>query len=134
MIHEAPNHRRPWVRGRKNVAIPKAPVPAHLFIGRPGNCGAAFVNAGIEDVQQFRGRCRDVRFETRLQLKNTRKLLERILLDDAHRNYKPHEKSMPLDRLATHVAEIPAWMKMALDSEVLDTRNCGPIQCFRPHR
>ena len=54
------------------------------------------------------------------EVKNTRKLLERVPLDDAHRNYKPHEKSMPFDRLATHVAEIPGWCKIALASEVFD--------------
>ncbi|HVW08049.1 MAG TPA: DinB family protein [Bryobacteraceae bacterium] len=54
------------------------------------------------------------------EMQNTRKLLERVPLDDKHRNYKPHEKSMPLDRLATHVAELPSWQKMALDTEVFD--------------
>jgi uncharacterized damage-inducible protein DinB len=51
---------------------------------------------------------------------NTRKLLERVPIDDAHRSYQPHPKSMKLDRLATHVAELPSWMKMALETEVLD--------------
>src|SRR5258708_22869018 len=27
---------------------------------------------------------------------------------------------MPLDRLASNVAELPAWLKLALDSEVFD--------------
>jgi uncharacterized damage-inducible protein DinB len=54
------------------------------------------------------------------EMQSTRKLLERVPLDDAHRSYKPHEKSMPLDRLASHVAELPAWQKMALDTEVFD--------------
>jgi uncharacterized damage-inducible protein DinB len=54
------------------------------------------------------------------EIKNTRKLLERIPLDDAHRGYKPHDKSAPLERLATHVAELPSWLKMALDSQVFE--------------
>src|SRR3569833_2557840 len=54
------------------------------------------------------------------EMKSTRKLLERVPLDDAHREYKPHEKSMPLNRLASHVAELPSWQKMALDTEVFD--------------
>jgi len=37
----------------------------------------------------------------------TRKVLERV--DDAQFGWKPHEKSMSLGRLATHVAEIPQW-------------------------
>ncbi len=53
------------------------------------------------------------------EVKNTRKLLERVPMDDAHRSYKPHAKSMELDRLATHVAELPGWMKYALESELL---------------
>jgi uncharacterized damage-inducible protein DinB len=54
------------------------------------------------------------------EMKNTRKLLERVPLDDAHRSFKPHEKSMTLDRLATHVAELPGWAKFALESEELE--------------
>ena len=54
------------------------------------------------------------------EMKNTRKLLERVPLDDAHRNFKPHTKSMALDRLATHVSEIPSWPKLALEAEVFD--------------
>ncbi len=53
-------------------------------------------------------------------MKSTRKLLERVPLDDAHRNYQPHARSMPLDRLATHVAELPGWVKMALETEVFE--------------
>ena len=43
----------------------------------------------------------------------TRRLLERVPADRLA--WKPHEKSMTLGRLATHVAEVPAWGKMALD-------------------
>jgi uncharacterized damage-inducible protein DinB len=38
----------------------------------------------------------------------TQKMLERVPLDKA--SWKPHEKSMTLGRLATHVAEIPHWV------------------------
>jgi uncharacterized damage-inducible protein DinB len=50
----------------------------------------------------------------------TRKLLERIPLDDEHRGFKPHPKSMALDRLATHVAELPSWIEFGLDQDVFD--------------
>ena len=63
--------------------------------------------------------CKTITLDFQEEMANTRKLLERIPLDDAHRGYKPHEKSMPLDRLATHVAEMPGWIKMALESELL---------------
>ncbi|HSU27619.1 MAG TPA: DinB family protein [Chitinophagaceae bacterium] len=38
----------------------------------------------------------------------TQKILERVPLDK--KEWKPHEKSMTLGRLATHVAEIPHWI------------------------
>ncbi len=52
------------------------------------------------------------------EMKNTRKLLERC--PDGKFDYQPHPKSMTLGRLATHVAELPSWAAMALESEVLD--------------
>lgn len=48
----------------------------------------------------------------------TRKLLERVPFDQL--DYKPHEKSMSLGRLATHVAEINGWWKECLVNDVLD--------------
>jgi uncharacterized damage-inducible protein DinB len=41
-----------------------------------------------------------------------RKVLERV--DGARLGWKPHEKSMSLGRLATHVAEIPQWSRTIL--------------------
>ena len=54
------------------------------------------------------------------EMKSTRALLERVPLDEQHRDYKPHEKSMTLGKLATHVAELPAWSKLALESQVFE--------------
>ena len=42
----------------------------------------------------------------------TRKVLERV--NDAQFGWRPHEKSMSLGRLATHVAEIPHWGRTIL--------------------
>jgi uncharacterized damage-inducible protein DinB len=64
--------------------------------------------------------CQTLTLDYESEMKNTRKLLELVPLDDAHRGYKPHEKSAALDSLATHVAGIPGWIKMALDSELLE--------------
>jgi uncharacterized damage-inducible protein DinB len=64
--------------------------------------------------------CQTIMLDFDEEMKNTRKLLERVPLDDAHRTYQPHAKSMPLDRLATHVAELPTWIKMALETEGMD--------------
>lgn len=48
----------------------------------------------------------------------TRKMLERVP-DDKY-DWKPHEKSMSIRQLATHVAELPSWVKMVLTTEELD--------------
>lgn len=48
----------------------------------------------------------------------TRKMLSRIP-DDKY-NWKPHEKSMTMKRLATHIAELPLWITMALNTSELD--------------
>jgi uncharacterized damage-inducible protein DinB len=64
--------------------------------------------------------CQTLTVDYEEEIKNTRKLLERVPLDDAHRNFKPHPKSMALDRLATHVAEIPGWARLALDRELFE--------------
>ena len=63
--------------------------------------------------------CQTITQDYEEEVQNTRKLLERVPMDDAHRNYQPHPKSMALDRLATHVAELPGWAKYALESELL---------------
>lgn len=64
--------------------------------------------------------CQTITLDYDEEMANTRKLLERVPLDDAHRGYRPHPKSATLERLATHVAELPGWPKMALASELLE--------------
>lgn len=49
---------------------------------------------------------------------NTRKLLAVIPFEKS--DFKPHEKSMSLKRLATHVTEINGWWKECLLNDVLD--------------
>jgi len=46
--------------------------------------------------------------ELRLESGLTEKMLRRVPLEKSE--WKPHEKSFPLGRLATHVAEIPHWI------------------------
>lgn len=48
----------------------------------------------------------------------TRKVLERIPADKF--GYKPHEKSMSMSRLASHVAEMFNWTKATLEQSELD--------------
>ncbi len=52
------------------------------------------------------------------EIQTTRKMLSRIP-DDKY-DWKPHEKSMPIQRLATHIAELPTWVSMVLDTTELD--------------
>jgi uncharacterized damage-inducible protein DinB len=52
------------------------------------------------------------------EMKNTRKLLECV--PDGKFDYRPHEKSMTLGRLASHVAEMPSWAKTTLETELLE--------------
>ena len=51
----------------------------------------------------------------------TRKMLERVPADKF--SWQPHPKSMTLLRLATHVAELPSWIPMALNTNELDFAN-----------
>ncbi len=49
---------------------------------------------------------------------STRKLLSLIPSDNL--GWKPHERSMTIGRLASHVAELPHWVNRALDSNEFD--------------
>jgi uncharacterized damage-inducible protein DinB len=48
----------------------------------------------------------------------TRNMLNRVPADKF--NWQPHPKSMTLKRLSAHVAELPAWVEMALVTDELD--------------
>jgi uncharacterized damage-inducible protein DinB len=52
------------------------------------------------------------------EMKSTRKMLERV--PDGKFDYKPHEKSMALGRLASHVAELPGWAAHTMQSELME--------------
>jgi len=56
--------------------------------------------------------------EYEMEMKNTRKMLERVPMEKA--DWKPHEKSMTLGRLAAHVAETPIWMTRAIIDDEID--------------
>ena len=52
------------------------------------------------------------------EMMNTRKTLERV--PEEKFAWKPHEKSMPMGNLATHLATIPSWVAFTLDRDSLD--------------
>jgi uncharacterized damage-inducible protein DinB len=56
--------------------------------------------------------------ELQQEAANTHKLLERVPAE--HMDWQPHAKSMSLTRLATHIAELPGWITMALNTHELD--------------
>jgi len=62
------------------------------------------------------------------EMKNTRKMLERV--PDARFDYKPHEKSMTLGRLAAHVSEILTYATSTLRLERMDLT--GEEKIFAP--
>jgi uncharacterized damage-inducible protein DinB len=53
-----------------------------------------------------------------LEMANTRRALARV--PDASLAWKPHEKSMTLGRLATHLSELPFWVVHACTLSELD--------------
>jgi uncharacterized damage-inducible protein DinB len=56
--------------------------------------------------------------ELKQEAATTRRMLERVPLDKA--DWKPHEKSMTLARLAGHVAEMPYWLSLSVVLDELD--------------
>lgn len=48
----------------------------------------------------------------------TRKMLSRV--PDDQYNYKPHDKSMLMKNLVTHIADLPGWIHFTLTTDELD--------------
>ena len=57
-------------------------------------------------------------FEFNQEMSITRKALERVPMDKAA--WKPHEKSMALGVLASHLANVPAWTPATLQQDSFD--------------
>jgi len=56
--------------------------------------------------------------ELEQESKTTRKMLERVPTEKLE--WQPHAKSMTIKRLATHIAELPTWIPMTLNTDELD--------------
>jgi uncharacterized damage-inducible protein DinB len=63
------------------------------------------------------------------EMANTRRALERV--PDAKFDWKPHTKSMSMGALASHVAFIPYWGKLTLETPTFDVNPPGG-QSARP--
>jgi uncharacterized damage-inducible protein DinB len=55
----------------------------------------------------------------------TRRLLERLPQDRL--GWQPHQKSMTLGRLATHIAEIPGWVGSIVEKDEFDLGASGYV-------
>ena len=64
------------------------------------------------------------------EMANTRKTLERV--PDGKFDWKPHTKSMAMGKLATHVALIPEWAGMTLNTPQFDVRPVGGPEMRQP--
>lgn len=56
--------------------------------------------------------------ELQMEAANTRKMIERV--PDKSFDWKPHDKSMTLGRLAYHVCENPQWVSVTVDKDEID--------------
>jgi uncharacterized damage-inducible protein DinB len=63
------------------------------------------------------------------EMTNLRKVLERVPEDKP--DFAPHPKSMPMARLAGHLAELAGWLKMTLATDELDFAS-GSYKPFVP--
>lgn len=57
------------------------------------------------------------------EMATTRKLLERV--PDAHKDWKPHQKSWSLGELTIHLCNLPSWAVMTLKETELDMNPPG---------
>lgn len=57
------------------------------------------------------------------EMQTTRKVLERV--PEGKAEFKPHDKSMTLERLAGHVAELPGWAKETMLQDSIDVNPQG---------
>jgi uncharacterized damage-inducible protein DinB len=58
------------------------------------------------------------------EMATTRRLLERV--PDQEFEWRPHERSMTLGRLAAHIANIPYWCSLMLETTVFDLDSLPP--------
>jgi uncharacterized damage-inducible protein DinB len=73
--------------------------------------------------------CETLAAELRQEARTTRRVLERV--PEASFDWKPHEKSMTLGRLAAHVAELPELIIPALTRDEFDFAS-GDFKPFNP--
>ena len=60
------------------------------------------------------------------EVATTRRLLDRLPDDQARLSWKPHDKSMSLGGLATHLSNLPVWGGMILNTPFFDLAAMPP--------
>jgi uncharacterized damage-inducible protein DinB len=60
------------------------------------------------------------------EVATTRRLLDRLPDDQARLSWKPHDKSMSLGGLATHLSNLPVWGGMILNASFFDLAAMPP--------
>lgn len=65
--------------------------------------------------------------ELKHEASNTRKILSRV--PEEHFDWKPHEKSMTLGKLACHVAELTQWAALIINVPEFDFLKPGLNRC-----
>jgi uncharacterized damage-inducible protein DinB len=63
------------------------------------------------------------------EMESTRKILSCV--PEGKWDWKPHDKSMSLARLSGHIAELPSWGTMTMETELFDARQ-GDFTPFIP--
>jgi len=56
--------------------------------------------------------------EVEAEAVTTRKMLERVPMDKLQ--WQPHAKSMTMESLVAHIAELPSWISLAINTSELD--------------
>ena len=64
------------------------------------------------------------------EMKTTRRVLERV--DENQLGWKPHEKSMSLGRLASHLAELPSFAVAIMNGAIFDVAPPGGKSTIKP--
>jgi uncharacterized damage-inducible protein DinB len=64
------------------------------------------------------------------EMQNTRKTLERV--PDDKWNWKPHDKSGTVGWLAGHIATLPGWATMTINTEEFDYAPVGGKSSYQP--
>jgi len=114
------HYQAPAPRGRRGAVTPAK--MARKVRGVPDARAAVRDNRGMGMTELFLG-------ELEREAAATRRTLERV--PEGRGEYKPHERSMPLGRLAALVATMPGWVAMVVHQDELDLSPPGGPE-YRP--